>query len=284
MIRRLSLLLAALLALAASPALAWGEFGHRTTADIALANISPRTRAAIVQLLKAEAGLGTPYCRVRNLQDASTWPDCIRREGWRWGYTFAWHYQNINVCKPFDIKAACANGNCVTAQIERDRRVLADKSLPAAQRLEAMVFLTHFIGDLHMPLHGGDNADLGGNAVNSTYGIAPGRNLHAVWDGPLAERAISSAQPALVRRYGMAERAEWGGGTVTDWSHESWGLARSLVYARAYDRDPCDGGEALPKDIVWSDADIEASLPALRDQITRAGLRLAHALDAALGV
>lgn len=287
MIRRLLLLIAGLIAtlglLGSAPALAWGEFGHRTTAEIAMANVSPQTRSAITRLLKGEAGLGTPYCRVRNLNDASTWPDCIRREGWRWGYTFAWHYQNINVCKPHDIKAACAGGNCVTAQIERTRRVLADRTLPAAQRLEALVFLTHFIGDLHMPLHGGDNADLGGNTVNSTYGIAPGRNLHAVWDGPLAERAISSADPALVRRYAPAERAHWGGGTVADWSRESWSLARNLVYARAYDRDPCAGGDALPKDVVWSDADIEASLPDLRQQISRAGLRLANALDAALG-
>ncbi len=282
MIRRLALLLAVLASLSASPVLAWGEFGHRTVAEIAAANVTPHTSARIRLLLRAEAGLGTPYCRVRTLADASYWPDCIRREGWRWGYTFPWHYQNINVCKPFDIKSACANGNCVTAQIERTKRVLADRTIPAAQRLEALAFLVHFTGDLHMPLHAGDNADLGGNQITSTYGIAPGRNLHAVWDGPLAERAVSSAEPPLVRRYPAAERSALAEGGIPEWAEQSWSMSRQLVYARAFDRDPCAGGE-LPKDIVWTEADIEASLPDLRLQVTRAGLRLARLLDEALG-
>lgn len=282
MIRKITTLCAALLALLATPALAWGGFGHETTAKIALANVSPRTRAEITRLLRAEAALGTPYCRMRSLEEASTWADCLRRESWRWAYTFSWHYQTENICKPYDVKANCSGGNCVTAQIVRNRRILADTSLPSAQRLEALAWLTHFIGDLHMPLHSGDNADLGGNAVSAKYGIAPGRNLHSVWDGPMAERGITSAQPPLVRRYSAEERAELATGDVADWGRESWQFARDLVYARAFDRDPCAGGEA-PKDVVWSNEDIEASLPTLRQRVTQAGLRLARDLDAALG-
>ena len=190
--RWIAALLTALAALTARPALAWGEFGHQSTARIALANVSPQTRAAVHELLKAEKGLGTAYCRVRSLEEASYWPDCIRREGWRWGYTFSWHYQTMNICKPYDPRANCAGGNCVTGQIERNRRILADKTLPAAQRLEALAWLTHFVGDLHMPLHSGDRDDRGGNDLAAQYGIAPGRNLHAIWDGPMAERGITS--------------------------------------------------------------------------------------------
>ena len=43
---------------------------------------------------------------------------------------------------------------------------------------------------------------------SAKYGIAPGRNLHSVWDGPMAERGITSAEPPLVRRYSAEERAE----------------------------------------------------------------------------
>lgn len=282
MSRWIALLLAVLAALTAQPALAWGEFGHQSTASIAWANVSPQTRAAVRELLKAEKGLGTAYCRVRSLEEASYWPDCIRREGWRWGYSFAWHYQTMNICKPYDPRANCAGGNCVTGQIERNRRVLADKTLPAAQRLEALAWLTHFVGDLHMPLHSGDNNDLGGNQVAAQYGIAPGRNLHAIWDGPMAERGITSAVPPLIRRYSPQDRAALDTGEVADWGRESWKLARGLVYAKAFDRDPCAAGEA-PKEIVWSNEDIEASLPALRQRVSQAGLRLARLLDGALG-
>jgi hypothetical protein len=268
--RLVALLLAVFSALTARPAFAWGEFGHHTTAS-----------SAVAELLRAERGLGTAYCRVRSLEEASYWPDCIRREGWRWGYSFTWHYQTMNVCKPYDPRANCAGGNCVTGQIERNRRILADKSLPAAQRLEALAWLTHFVGDLHMPLHSGDNDDRGGNDVAAKYGIAPGRNLHAIWDGPLAERGITSAVPPLIRRYNLADRAALDTGDTADWGRESWQLARSLVYAKAFERDPCEGGE-VPKDVVWSNEDIEASLPTLRQRISQAGLRLARLLDGAL--
>ena len=279
--RWIAVMLAAMAALVARPAFAWGEFGHQSTASIAWANVTPQTRAAVRELLRSEKDLGTPYCHVRSLEEASYWPDCIRREPWRWAYSFPWHYQTMNICRPYDPRANCANGNCVTGQIERNRKILADKTLPAAQRLEALAWLTHFVGDLHMPLHSGDNNDLGGNQVAAQYGIAPGGNLHAVWDGPMAERGISSAVPPLIRRYSPAERAALDTGEIADWGRESWELAKGLVYARAFDRDPCQGGEA-PKEIVWSNEDIETSLPALRQRISQAGLRLARLLDGAL--
>jgi hypothetical protein len=151
------ILAAALASLAASPALAWGAYGHRTTAAIALENVTPRTRAEIRKLLHAAPQLVTPECPVKDLEDASVWPDCVRGEGWRWAYTFPWHYQNISVCKPFDIKVKCLYGNCVTAQVERHARLLADRRLSSEQRLKSLIFLAHFVGDLHQPLHVGEN-------------------------------------------------------------------------------------------------------------------------------
>lgn len=97
----------------------------------------------------------------------------------------------------------------------------------------------------------------------------------------MAERGITSAVPPLIRRYTAEERAVLDTGDVADWGRESWELARGLVYAKAFGRDPCDGSEA-PKEVVWSDEDIEASLPTLRQRISQAGLRLARLLDGAL--
>src|SRR3546814_13009565 len=69
------------------PAHAWGGYGHRVTAQIALANVSPETRAEIARLLRAAPQLATPGCDLASLEDAAVWPDCLRGEGWRWGYT-----------------------------------------------------------------------------------------------------------------------------------------------------------------------------------------------------
>jgi len=274
-------LVAALLALLAlpAPAQAWGFFGHETTARIALENIRPQTRAAIARLLRQDRELGTPECRVRSLPEAATWPDCIRRQGGRWGYTAAWHYQTEPISEPYDVHKNCGGGNCVSAQIERNQRVLSDEALPANVRLEALAFMVHFTGDIHMPLHSGDNGDKGGNDVVTAYGIAPGLNLHWVWDGALAERAISGSEPPLVRRYTAAERAALAGGTAADWGRESWELARAFVYANALGRDLAPGEKVT--EAALTQAAIAAAMPVAEKRITQAGLRIAALLDAA---
>jgi len=280
MMRRVLTLLAALLTLVPAPAFAWGEYAHRRTASIALANTTPEVRAKIAGLLVHEKELGTPDCPLRTLEDAAVWADCLRGQGWRWGYTFAWHYRTAPVCKAFDPKANCPGGNCVTGQIARAQRVLADERLPAHERLEALAFLVHFAGDVHMPLHSGDNEDQGGNARKADYGIRPGYNLHAIWDGPLAERAISDPADPVVRRYSAAERAELAGGTPDDWGRESWEIARSFVYPTAFDtEDLCS--QPLPDKVALSQEDIVRGVPIARKRVVQAGLRIAGLLDQA---
>ncbi|WJY17443.1 S1/P1 nuclease [Pseudoblastomonas flavescens] len=279
-LRLLLPLIAFLAMLAPQPAAAWGEFGHRTTGEIAWANVQPQTRAGIFDLVKASSQLGTPDCAIRTLADASYWPDCLRRDGWRWGYTFAWHYRTAPICEAYNPRANCSGGNCILAQIERNQRILADESLPANVRLEAMAFLVHFIGDVHMPLHSGDKDDRGGNDRAAQYGIVPGLNLHWVWDGPLAERAITDTRDNVVRRYTAEERAALGGGDSAEWGRESWSIAREIVYPNAFEVDDACGQE-LPDSTVLTQRAIVAAAPVANRRIRQAGIRMAEYLDAA---
>ncbi|MCT2557436.1 S1/P1 nuclease [Tsuneonella sp. YG55] len=273
---RIAAAAAALLALLLpAPSLAWGYYGHETTARIAWANVRPETRAAIARLIAHERELGTPDCRIRDLAGASTWPDCLRSAPWRWAYTFPWHYQTEPIGEPYDARKNCSSGACVSAQVERNHRILADESLPANVRLEALAFMVHFAGDIHMPLHSGDNDDRGGNDVITQYGIVPGLNLHWVWDGALAERAITSANPPLVRRYTAAERAELGGGGAADWGRESWALAKGFVYPNAFGDAPPANAATLTQDAI------AAAVPVAERRITQAGIRIAEYLDSA---
>lgn len=262
-----------------APALAWGYFGHETTARIALANVSPQTRGAVTRLLRHERELGTPGCPLRSLENVATWPDCLRSESWRWGYTFAWHYQTEPIGEPYDARKNCGGGACVSAQVARNHRVLADERLPANVRLEALAFMVHFAGDIHMPLHSGDNEDRGGNDVETTYGIAPGLNLHSIWDSALAERAITAADPPPVRRYSDAERAALAGGDPADWGRESWELAKTFVYPNALGRAPVPG-EKIATATLSQDA-IAAAAPIAEKRIVQAGLRIAALLESA---
>ncbi len=267
---------------------AWDAAGHRAVAEIAMANINPQTAARIQALLKARGQLPTPRCPIANLDDAATWPDCLRGDSDRWHYTFAWHYQNEPVCRRFDIKADCPGGNCVTAQIGRMQQILADRHQSDARRLVALAFLVHFIGDIHQPLHVGDHDDHGGNQVLVGHSPLPptadddGRpeTLHWFWD-TLPEPVLADRAHPLVRVYSPAERAGVATGNVSDWARESYDLARKLAYARAFHHDPCTG--STPHEVDVSPADVRAFLPVVRQRLLQAGLRLARVLDQTLG-
>lgn len=280
--RCLTLLVAAFGLALSTPAQAYGQLGHATIARIALANVRPETRARVLALLARTALLETPSCATRTIGDLSVWPDCIRGLGPRFSYTASWHYQNVDICKPFDLKSACRDGNCVSAQIERNLKLLQDKTLPVRERVMALAFLVHFVGDLHMPLHAGEHNDLGGNQIKAAYGIyAPDRlNLHSIWDTPLADRAITDG-PSLIRHYSPAEAAPIKAGSVEDWSRESWQVSRDVVYPSAGDADVCT--HPATDRLVLDNATIEKLIPVQRIQIERAGLRLARLLDEALG-
>jgi nuclease S1 len=268
----------------ASPAQAYWEYGHESVARIAWLQMRPDTRAKVGALLRQGRLLDTPECPVATIEQASVWADCIKPLGDRFTYAYSWHYQNVDVCKPFDLKAACKDGNCVSAQIERNARLLADKKVPVREKLMALAFLTHFVGDLHQPMHAGDHADLGGNKVAANYGIIGGRtNLHSIWDGWLAERAISTppgGPAALLAQVPAAERERIAGGSVEDWSREMWGKARDLAYKTLLP-DPC--GAVPVQRPTLDEAQVRALIPDVRQNVVEGGIRLARLLDDALG-
>lgn len=276
-------------ALAASPASAYWEYGHQTIAEIAMKNVTPRTARAVRALLKQSALLDTPTCPATTIEGASTWADCVKplkgADGKpRFGYAYGWHFQDVEICEPFEasLAAACKDGNCVSAQIDKDVAVLKDKRASEKERVQALVYLIHFVGDLHQPLHAGEKNDAGGNKVAASYnGYAPPRfNLHSIWDGPLAERAITSG-PTLIRRFPAAERKGIAAGSVADWSRESWQVARDSVYASIEPNgDPC---APTPDKAVLDAAMIDKLVPVARLEVERGGLRLAKLLDEALG-
>jgi hypothetical protein len=269
---------------AARPAHAYWEYGHESVARIAWEQMRPDTRRQVAALLRQGRLLETPECPVRTIEQASVWADCIKPLGDRFAYVNSWHYQNVDVCKPFDLKAACKDGHCVSAQIERNARLLADPKVPTRERLMALALLVHFVGDLHQPMHAGDHQDLGGNKVAANYGIVGGRaNLHSIWDGWLAERAIStppSGPSALLAQVPAADRERIASGTVEEWSREMWSKARDLAY-KTLVGDPCGAGPIERPTLT--EVQVRELIPEVRTDVVEGGIRLARLIDDALG-
>src|SRR5688572_19197791 len=281
MTQRILFLLALLLL--PTRASAWWEYGHEEVAAAAFLEVKPATRLAIRRLLRHEAALETPGCPLGTIEEASVWPDCIKTLGERFSYAFPWHYQNIDICKPFDQESACRDGNCVSAQIERNAKLLGDSKVPARERLMALAFLVHFVGDLHQPLHAGDRGDRGGNDVKASYGVIAGRtNLHSIWDGYLPERSVSTPPgdaAGVLSELAPGDREAMRQGSVTDWARESWQTAREFAYGSLMD-DPC--GPMPTERPVVDEATTQRLIPILRRQVARGGIRLARLLDEAL--
>jgi len=245
---------------AAIPALAWGPEGHDLVARIAEAQLTPRAQARVAQIL----GPGSTMASV------SSWPDQIRRSRPETG---PWHYVDIPIDKPsLDMARDCPKDNCVIAAIAAQRAKLRDPSTAPAERREALMFVIHFIGDMHQPLHCADNQDHGGNEVHIVFHDQPG-NLHGLWDSGLLARMgkedelFPKLSAAAARR-----RKKLAKGTVTDWAEQSHKLAQQLVYGK------------LPKSAAGSPLTITADYehkadPVVILQIERAGARLAAILN-----
>jgi hypothetical protein len=248
--------------LVAPPALAWGPEGHEIVAAIALRELTPATRGQVARLLGSAAAM---------IQD-SNWADEIRD---RRRETARWHFVDIPLHAPgYDQRRDCPDQACVVAQIENDRRAIANPRLGDSARAEALRFLIHFVADVHQPLHAQDDDDKGGNGVR----IALGRrrtNLHHVWDSDVVE-ALGRDEGAVVediaRSVSPAQRKAWAGGSPVQWANEAHAIARDDIYPPLMDRRDM----RLPRDYAWQEA------PIARRQLAKAGVRLAWLLNSSL--
>ena len=246
------------------PAFGWGPEGHNLVARLAAAHLTPAAAAGVAEIL----GTGTSMASI------SSWPDQIRRER---AATGPWHYIDIPIDEPhLDMARDCPKGDCVIAKIEEFRKVVADPAATPVERKEALMFLVHFVGDMHQPLHCSDNKDKGGNDVKLDFFGRPS-NLHSVWDSGLLGRM--GQEDALFTQYSKDltdKRAKkLGKGTVEAWAEQSHKVSQKVVYGKL-PKAP-DGGP------VRVDATYERLAdPIIKEQIERGGARLAALLTATL--
>lgn len=156
---------------ASSTARAWGAEGHRLIADLADSQLTPTARSEVARLLATEPGA--------TMASVSSWADEVRSRK-----TAPWHYVNPppGDCS-YDRARDCNDGRCVVEAIDKQVAVLKSKA-PDSQRLTALKWVIHLVGDVHQPLHAGFKGDKGGNQYQ-VQAFGRGTNLHKLWDGVL---------------------------------------------------------------------------------------------------
>lgn len=248
----------------AGPASAWGALGHRLVASLAWDDLDPRVRAEITELLRGEAE--------PSLAGVATWADELRANDPDLGKRSAkWHYVNLGEhdCA-YDAALACAGGDCVVEAIRRQAAILADRDRPRAERLQALKFVVHFVGDVHQPMHGGYARDKGGNdvQVSLTGGTTDGKgsNLHSLWDSGLLRTTGVDEAAYLTRLRALPLPVDLGGDAP------AWAEASCRIAVQAYPARPKIGATYVAR---W--------LPVAEAQLRRGGSHLAGVLNEALG-
>ena len=267
-------------------AFAWGYEGHEIVAAIARGYLTPQVQAKVDGMLAADQDTLTAH----DMLEESNWADRYRS-----GHkeTSEWHFVDIELDHP-ELKAACFGfptadpatqgpaHDCIVNKVSQFTRELANPATPAVERLLALKFLLHFVGDLHQPLHAADNHDKGGNCVLLSLGGLRQVNLHSYWDTVVVEglgddpRAVAEM---LAHRITPENKAAWEKGDAEVWALEGFDVARTAVYTLgskpgcASDKSPV----SLPPGYD------EAARKVATIQLEKAGVRLAAILNRALG-
>jgi hypothetical protein len=210
-------------ALPASPALAWGQTGHRVTGAIADHYLSGVARAHVRLLLGNES-----------LAQAATWPDDMRSDPAEYWQKTAnpWHFVTVPAGSTHAATGAPPEGDAVTA-LARFANTLRDPRASVEDKRLALRFTVHIIGDLHQPLHAGRPGDRGGNDVKVSWFGAP-TNLHSVWDsGMIDSRGLSHSELAdwLAGAITPDEVIAWSDADPETWVAESVALRETLYPA-----------------------------------------------------
>ncbi|QYE33148.1 S1/P1 nuclease (plasmid) [Polymorphobacter sp. PAMC 29334] len=254
----------------------------RAIADIAWTQLTPAAKRDLAQLLAAAPDLATPACPVGSFEDGAIWADCVRSQ-YRdlYAQTATWHYVDVSICRTFQLPED-RDARYVVRRYQHELAVLSNHGAPPAVRLEALLWVEHLVGDLHQPLHIGDDDDRGGNEVQ----IRPqsGRyplNLHAEWDRVLVDDTVRATPGGVA---GLAAAAANHSGRArelspTAWARESWDIAGRVAYGRALDANYCDHGH---RSIDVGEDYRFAAIPIVQTQIERAGVRLAAVLNSVL--
>jgi S1/P1 Nuclease len=255
----------------ASRALAWGAEGHAVVADIAEAHLTDAARLQVRALLDFEGKT--------NLDQISSWADIVRLQRRDTG---PWHYVDIPlVADSYDPARDCPGGQCVVAKITDFTAVLASSKTVSTERVEALKWIVHFVGDVHQPLHAEDDGDKGGNAV-PVLGFGKRANLHSIWDTALIEaddRDETDLAKKLDARITPQLIKQWSGSTPAAWAVESHRIAQTVGYGILETR-PVAGTRPEPE--VIDGAYRAAATQAIEMRLEQAGVRLADLLNQAL--
>lgn len=250
-----------------------GWDGHRIVCQLAYERLGTEARAEVDRLLQMDPNTDS-------FADACVWADQVRPNRRQ---TAPWHYINTQPGDDHVDMTDCPDGGCVLSALEMHSRQLADPATPDAEKLEALKFFSHWVGDVHQPMHVSIAGNRGGNDFEVRWRDRKTTNLHAVWDRDLIEDHEATTWPELDnanRWSAFAETLEeklagldasLTDASYEDWANESFSILRrpETQYMQATVDTTLDLGQPY----------FEVNHPVIVDRMLEAAVRLAAELD-----
>lgn len=260
----------------------WGKEGHYATCKIAEPLLT-KTTAKIVKGLLPKYADG-------DLASLCSWPDQMR---FRLHWANSLHYINTpdNKCG-YDSSRDCHNekgeeGICLEGAIRNYTDQLATYGHKVTGKqynlTEALLFLSHFMGDIHQPLHVGFTSDEGGNTIHLRW-FRRKSSLHHVWDVEIIETAMKDFYDkdleVLIEDIQKNITDVWSD-DATAWEECSTDelacpksyAEESIILACKWAYKDAEDGNVLDDDYFLS------RLPIVEQQLAKGGVRLAATLN-----
>jgi hypothetical protein len=228
---------------------AWGKKGHSLVVEVAFHYMDTATKNNVLN-----------YLNGMSIEDAANWMDSMRSER-KFDFMKPYHYVNFekgeSVTEP--------SSDNIIRQINTTLRDLDNiKSLSNDETRTRLFYLLHLIGDLHQPLHVGYKEDKGGNSAQVSF-FEKGSNLHTLWDTEIIERKGLTLEECLKsNKYSNKQVKDIEKINVLYWAEESRSYL-DKVYSRNNNKI----------DHQYADA----NYPIIKEQILKAGIRLASVLE-----
>lgn len=294
------ILIFSLLLLLSPSSFALGKLGHQVVCQLAYQNLSNENQHKINELLSSLTDKERQLINRYNYRDSKnkitfadtcTWADAIKKDDSYDQYK-PWHYLNTTRAATKITQTTCTE-NCVSQAILIHTRQLAT-SKNLQKKVQALMFLGHWLGDIHQPLHVSYADDLGGNRRKITATQGQCNNLHWLWDSCLlgarltkqTKQTKQNSSTVLLNKLSTqwkdAPIKQWQQDDVFQWASESLTLIReaSFQYCKENGHGECQ--KIAAKVIHLPESYLVAYQPILEQRILQAAVRLNGLLSSAL--
>jgi hypothetical protein len=276
---------------------ALGKLGHKLVCQLAFDHLSQANQQKITDLISIMPKQQRQFVNKYNYQhvnspvsfaEACTWADAIKKQP-EYKQFKTWHYLNV----PRDtllIEHDTCHKNCLTKAIAYHQQQFGTAKLPWA-KLQAMMFLGHWLGDIHQPLHVSFASDRGGNKNRIITKDKKCSNLHWLWDECLLYQGKNSKKKTevfamlykkLTQQWQDIEVSNWQQSSIEQWATESLLLTRSpeLLYCKINSKNLCISESN--RTIRLQNSYYKKHTIVLEQRILKAAVRLTHLIEKSL--